>query len=219
MSRQLQIKSSPTSAQPLSKEQKRFNNYVRRIQQLRDDIVNMKERDLELRRVGEERVTPAEKKAMAAVRELVMALDRSPHVSALTKKQADKFAAILLAEIAHLLQTNFYSEDEELKTLFEKYNPDEESWDDAQEVDEADMKDMASQFFNDMFGTDFDADDFDDPGKMKEKMEARQAAFEAEERARAERRSQRKKTDRQLAAEDIARRAPSAAAMSGISTR
>jgi len=202
MSRQLQIKSSPASAQPLTKEQKRFNNYVRRIQQLRDDIVLMKEQDLDLRRVGDKRVKPAEQKAMAAIRELIMTLDRSPHVSALTKKQAEKFRGIMLAEITPLLHTHFHAEDEELKNIFEKYNPDDESWDEAQEGDKADMKDQASQFFNDMFGTDFDADDFEDPGKMKEKIDARQAAFEAEQQAHTERRSQRKKTDRQLAAEE-----------------
>lgn len=60
LSRQLQIKASPTASQPLSKEQKRFNNYVRRFQQLRLEIERTKEQDLELRRVGEERVAPAE---------------------------------------------------------------------------------------------------------------------------------------------------------------
>jgi hypothetical protein len=201
MSKQLQIKASPSSAQPLSKEQKRFNNYVRRIQQLRDDIERTKEQDLELRRVGDERVSPAEKKAISAFRDLIFALDRSPHVESLTQKQRDKFSDIMLEEIARLLQTHFHAEDEELKELYEKYNPDGKSWDQTLESEEGDMKDMASQFFNQMFGTDFESDDFDDPVKMKEKMDARQAQFEAGEQARAERRSQRKKTDRQLAAE------------------
>lgn len=201
MSKQLQIKASPASGQPLSKEQKRFNSYVRRIQQLRDQIGHTKELDLELRRVGEERVSPAEKKAMAAVRELIYTLDRSPHTATLTAKQQEKFGHILSGEIAHLLQTDFYSDDEELKELYEKYNPDE-SWDETLESEEGDLKDMASQFFNQMFGMDFEADDFDDPAKMKEKMDAKQAQFEADQQAWAERRSQRKKTDRQLAAEE-----------------
>ncbi len=202
MSKQLQIKSSPTASRPLSKEQKRFNNYVRRIQHLRADIERTKALDLELRRTGEERVAPAEKKAMAALRELIFALDRTPHAATLTTKQRDKLSRILLEEIARLLQTHFYAEDEELKALYEKYNPDETSWDEMLESEEAGMKDMASHFFNQAFGTDFEADDFDDPAKMKEKMEARQAQFEAEQQAQAERRSRRKKTERQLAAED-----------------
>lgn len=201
MSKQLQIKSSPASAQPLSKEQKRFNNYVRRIQQLRKDIAFTKEQDLELRRVGDERVWPTEKESMAAFREMVFALDGSPHVAALTEKQGEKFFGIMQKEISDLLNSQFYAEDEELKALYDKYSPDEESWDEARGMEEDDMKDMASQFFNQMFGTKFEADDFDDPAKMKEKVEARQAEFEAEEQTRAERRSQRKKTDRQLAAE------------------
>jgi hypothetical protein len=201
MSKQLQIKKSPTASQPLSKEQKRFNNYVRRIQQLRKDIERTKEQDLELRRVGDERVWPAEKESMAAFREMVFALDGSPHVEALTEKQYEKFCGIMQHEISDLLETQFYTEDEELKTLYDKYSTDEESWDKAKETEEGDMKNMASQFFNQMFGTNFEADDFDDPAKMKEKIDARQAEFEAEEQARAERRSQRKKTDRQMAAE------------------
>ncbi len=201
MSKQLQIKASPSAPQPLSKEQKRFNNYVRRIQQLRDDIERMKEQDLQLRRVGDERIMPAEKKSMAAIRELIFALDGNKYISALTAKQLDKFHGIMVEEISHLLQTHFYAEDEELKALYEKYSPEEQTWDEAQSSDEDDMKDMASQFFNNMFGTDFDAEDLEDPAKMKEKMDARQAAFQAEEEARAERRSQRKKTDRQLASE------------------
>ena len=202
MSKQLQIKASPTSTQPLSKEQKRFNNYVRRIQELRTEIEHTKELDLELRRTGDQRVLPAEKKALTAQRELIFALDHNPYVAALTAKQQDKLSRILLEDIAYLLQTHFYAEDKELKALYEKYNPDEMSWDEMLASDEEGMKDMASQFYSQMFGIDLEADDLNDPAKMKEKMEARQAQFEAEEQARAERSSQRKKTDRQLAAED-----------------
>lgn len=201
MSKQLQIKKPPTASKPLSKEQKRFNNYVRRIQQLRNDIERTKEQDLELRRVGDERVWPAEKESMAAFREMVFAIDGNPHLETLTEKQYEKFCGIMQYEISDLLKTPFYAEDNELKTLYEKYSTGEESWDEAKEMEEDDIKNMASHFFNQMFGTNFDADDFDDPAKMKEKVEARQAEFEAEEQARAERRNQRKKTDRQLAAE------------------
>ncbi len=201
MSKQLQIKTSPTASQPLSKEQKRFNNYVRRIQQLRKDIEFTKEQDLVLRRVGDERVWPAEKESMAAFRGMVFALDGSPHPAELTEKQYEKFCNIMQKEISDLLNTQFYTDDDELKALYEKYSPNEESWDETREMEEDDMKNMASSFFNQMFGTDFEAEDFDDPAKMKEKLDARQAEFEADEQARAERRNQRKKTDRQLAAE------------------
>ena len=201
MSKQLQIKTSPTTSQPLSKEQKRFNNYVRRIQQLRKDIEVTKEQDLVLRRVGEERVMPAEKESTGAFREMVLALDASPHLPTLTEKQYEKFCGIMTKEISELLNISFYAEDDKLKALYDKYSSDEESWDAAKEMEEGDMKDMASHFFNQMFGTNFEADDFDDPAKMKEKIDARQAQFEAEQQAHAERRSQRKKTERQLAAE------------------
>ena len=201
MSKQLQIKASPASERPLSKEQKRFNGYVHRIQQLRSDIERLKEQDLELRRVGDARVTPAEKKALAALRELAFTLDSSTHLSALTQKQSEKFRHIMLAEISYLLNTHAYAEDEELKQLYSLYSPQEENWDQVQAAEAADMQGMASDFFNQMFGTDFEADDFDDPARMKEKMDARKAAFEEQQQAYAERRGQRKKTERQLNAE------------------
>ncbi|MCW5923129.1 MAG: J domain-containing protein [Saprospiraceae bacterium] len=201
MSKQLQINKNPQASQPLSKEQKRFNNYVRRIEQLRNEIEITKEQDLKLRQTGEKRVTPAEKEAIATLRELVLALDGNPHLPSLTEKQYEKFCSIISQEIERLLQTHFHHDDETLKALYEKYNPDEESWDEAMEIENEEMKDMASHFFNQMFGTNFEGSDFDDPAKMKEKIEARQAEFEAEERAREARRNQRKKTNSQLAAE------------------
>jgi hypothetical protein len=132
---------------------------------------------------------------------MVFALESSPHTALLTEKQYEKFCIIIQREISDLLESPFYAEDEELKALHDKYSTDEESWDETTEMEQDDMKNLTSQFFNQMFGIDFEADDFDDPAKIKEKIEARQAAFEAEEQARTERRSQRKKTDRQLAAE------------------
>ncbi len=201
MSKQLQIKPADDSARPLSKEQKRFNNYVERIQRLRRDMEHIRQLDLDLRRLGDERVLPAEKEAVTVLRELVFALEDNRHLPLLTEKQYEKFCDIMLEEVADLLQTSFYAEDAALKSLYDKYKTEDDSWDEALASEQEEMKDMASKFFNRMFGTDFEAADFDDPLKMKEKVEARQAKLEAEEQARAERRSQRKKNDRQAEAE------------------
>lgn len=74
MSKHLQIVPGKQAEKTLSKEQKRFNSLVKKIETLRLEIEETKALDLELRRVGEARVTPAEKAAMAACRDWVMVL-------------------------------------------------------------------------------------------------------------------------------------------------
>jgi hypothetical protein len=107
MSKHLQIVTGKQPGQTLSKEQKRFNSLVKKIKTLRAQIEKTKELDLELRRLGEERVTPAEKAAMAADRDWIMALNNSLFRAKLGKKQAEKLELILLEEIGHLLETSF----------------------------------------------------------------------------------------------------------------
>jgi len=77
MSKHLQIVTGKQPGQTLSKEQKRFNTLVKKIKTLRAQIEKTKELDLELRRLGDERVKPAEKAAMAADRDWVMGLNNS----------------------------------------------------------------------------------------------------------------------------------------------
>ncbi|HOY06330.1 MAG TPA: hypothetical protein PLO67_13060, partial [Saprospiraceae bacterium] len=72
MSKHLQIIQTKQPEKTLSKEQKRFNTLVKKIETLRLEIEQTRELDLELRRIGEARVTPAERAAMAACRDWVM---------------------------------------------------------------------------------------------------------------------------------------------------
>lgn len=202
MSKQLQIVQGKQAGQVLSREQKQFNTLVKKIKILRAEIEKTKELDLELRRIGEERVTPAEKTAMAACREWIMALNNSPFRAKLSKKQGEKLEQILLEEIDHLLRTQFYEDDAELQELFARYEGSGRSYAEIQEEDEEDMKSRAAQMMNDMFGMDIELDDLDDPGRIQEKINAKQAEFEAAEQARAEKRAKKVKTDSQRAAEE-----------------
>ena len=111
MSKHLQIALGKQPGQTLGKEQKRFNSLVKKINTLRAQIENTRALDLELRRLGEQKVTPAEKNAMAACREWITGLENSPFRPKLSKKQAKKLESILMEEISHLLQTHFYQDD------------------------------------------------------------------------------------------------------------
>ncbi len=59
MSKHLQIVTGKQPEKTLSKEQKRFNALVTKIETLRLKIEQTRQLDLELRRIGESRVTPA----------------------------------------------------------------------------------------------------------------------------------------------------------------
>jgi hypothetical protein len=202
MSKHLQIVTGKQPGQTLSKEQKRFNTLVKKIKTLRAQIEKTKELDLELRRLGDERVKPAEKAAMAADRDWVMGLNNSLFRAKLGKKQAEKLERILLEEISHLLRTHFYQDDVELQELYARYEGSGRSFAEIQDDEDQETKAMAAQMMNEMFGMDVEMDDLDNPESMQEKIKAKQAEFEAAERERAEKREKKIKTDSQRAAEE-----------------
>ena len=202
MAKHLQIVTGKQPDQTLSKEQKRFNALVKKIKTLRAQIETTKELDLELRRLGEERVTPAEKAAMAACREWIIGLNNSPFRAKLGKKQAEKLERILLEEIEQLLQTNFHHDDAELQELYARYEGSGRSFAEIQDDVDQETKARAAQMMNDMFGLDVDMDDLENPESMQEKIRVKQAEFEAAERKRAEKRAKKVKTGSQLAAEE-----------------
>lgn len=202
MSKHLQIVTGKQPGQTLSKEQKRFNSLVKKIKTLRTQIEKTKELDLELRRLGDERVTPAEKTAVDACRDWTMALNNSLFRAKLGKKQAEKLELILLEEIGRLLKTRFYQDDIELQELYARYEGSGRSFAEIQDDEDQETKAMAAQMMNEMFGMDVEMDDLDNPESMQEKIKAKQAEFEAAERERAEKREKKIKTDSQRAAEE-----------------
>jgi hypothetical protein len=201
MSKHLQIVPGKQAEKTLSKEQKRFNTLVKKIETLRFEIEQTKELDLELRRVGEARVTPAEKAAMAACRDWIMVLHNSPFRHKLSKKQYEKFVLILLEEISRLLDTPYYTDDAALQELFAQYEDSGRSYAEIRDEMEQDMKKMTAQMMNDMFDMDIEAEDLNDPESMREKINAKQAEYESAERERAEKRTKKGKTESQQAAE------------------
>ncbi len=204
MSQQLQIQENEKAGTVLNKEQKRFNQYVKKIKELRLAIEAAGEADLLLRREGDARIRPAENTMLEASYRLLIAMHNTPLRHELTAKQKEKHTAIILEEAQTLLDTPLYSEDAELHAIYSYYN-DGRSYADIQAEQEQATKNMASEMLNQMFGMNIEESDFDDPAKMQEKILEKKAAFEAEraaqEEARAQQKANRKKTPAQLAAE------------------
>lgn len=210
----LQIIKGDEKAPILNKEQKRFNKLVSRIAELRQEIEQVKELDLELRRLGDERVTPAEKAAALLLKDWVLALHHAPHKDRLSKKMKEKFGDIMVEEVQGLLSLDFLENDTELHDIFNTYNSDGRSYEEVKADMEKEAKEEAAFMANMMFGMDLEPEDLDDPAKLQEKLAEKRAAMEAEmaaqEEARAQRQAQKKKSDSQIANEEKKKAAESA---------
>jgi len=200
MSKQLALSNKPKDNTPLGKEQRAFNQLVKKLRAVRAEIEQARDGDLRLRRLGEELVKPVEVSAINVQRDWVMALHNSPHQANLSKKLAQKFAKIMLSEVQFLLDTSVFRSDLAIQALYAHYEGSGRTYEEIQEEDEHLFKEMTAQMMDDMFGIKLDAEDLDDPAAIHEKLEQRKAQFEAEEQARAEKRAQRKQSDAQRAA-------------------
>jgi hypothetical protein len=200
MSKNLQI-SLQGQKSVLSKEQKRYNNLLSAIKRLQKDIEEIKRMDLELRKIGETKVTPVEKKVMSAQKEFIILMDKSAFVDSLKKKQTQRYHAIIAQEAESLLNSNIYCDDEEVMVLYDRHSEDDMSWQAQMEADEAEQLDFAAQMANHMFGIDLDPEDMKDPEKLMHKMNARKEEMMAEQEGYEAKRQERKKTAKQLEAE------------------
>lgn len=210
----LQIIKGDEKAPVLNKEQKRFNKLVSRIAELRLEIERVKELDLELRRLGDERVTPAEKASALALKDWVLALHHAPHKDRLSKKMKEKFGDIMVEEVQSLLSLDFLEDDTELHDIFNIYNSDGRSYEEVKAEVEKQAKEEMAFMANMMFGMDLEPEDLDDPVKMQEKLAEKRAAMDAEmakeAEARAQKQAQKKKSDTQIANEEKKKAAESA---------
>ncbi|MEQ1746239.1 MAG: hypothetical protein ABMA02_12495 [Saprospiraceae bacterium] len=202
MPKQVTLTIAAFSSPKLNKDQQQFNNLVNRIRGIRIKIEQMKEDDLELRRLGEKLVKPEETKMLNIWRDWVMALHTSPFKSKLSQKAANKFPLVMIAEMTTLLESSVYAEDAELQEIYVEYEGSGRSYAEIQEEDEFLMKDMTAFMMNNLYGTDMNADDFDDPAVLKEKMAAYQAKFEEMKQSKTEKNAQGKRSAAQIAAEE-----------------
>jgi len=189
--------------QGLTKEQKRFNQLVKKIKAARQQIERFKEADQELRSLGQEKILPMEEKWLRATRDLVLALHTSPHQSSLTRRHKQKFRVMMNAEITLLLNTSFFVEDTKLRDLFGIYTESGLSFEEMAAANAEQERKAAAE----MFGMDLDPEDMADPATLKERLDAR--AEELRQQGAAEP-TARKQTKAQLASETKRQAAESA---------
>jgi hypothetical protein len=202
MRKPLEIIPGTQSDKVLNKEQKRFNSLVDKISSLREKINLAKELDMELRRTGDERVKPVKDKASAAFRDWVTTLHNHPAKAKLSHKMANKFSLVMQEEIESLLTQLYFQDDTALQEMYAQYEGSGRSFDQIREEDALDEKMMQADMMRAMFGIDVAPEDLDDPEKMQEKLNAKQAEFEQAKQRRTEQQQKRKKNDAQLAAEE-----------------
>ncbi|MBD0257828.1 MAG: hypothetical protein ICV83_19105, partial [Cytophagales bacterium] len=184
----------------LSKEQKRFNNYINKLRKLREEIEKLEtfNRDIPVRLQRE--LSPLESEEIRLRKELLLLLDTHPLAPKLTKKQREKLSHIIREEAFALIRD--YDQDE-LKELHNRHA--DVTFEEEQELMEKSAQEMASNMFKSMFGVDLSNEAYGDPEKAAEEMfkqfEAQKQQLEAEQQQAHQRRQARKKTPAQLARE------------------
>lgn len=179
---------SEHSDKELTKEQKAFNNYIKNIKAAKESFEHLKEVNQWLMAKGDSIIRPAHEKLMAVQKKMLISLDSSPFIEKLSKKQYEKFEAIMLEGLTVMIADG---NDEELLRLHDKYS----------EIPFSEQKDASMSVLNEMMGqmfgidVDFTAEELENPALLQEKMRAIQEEKAAEE---AEREAKRKKTAKQL---------------------
>ena len=193
MSKQVQLVGKSDNGK-LSKEQTKFNNYLKKIKATKGQIEALKEANVWLMKVGTARVMPIDMLDMVANKDFLLALDGHRELHKLSQSQRRKFEDIMLQEIEEVLD---YEEFDDLKPIFEKYAG--KNYDEHVAEEEATAKQQAANMMNMMFDMDISADDEmeDVMEKMAKKHAENEAEIEAREAATAERRANKKMSDKQ----------------------
>ena len=178
----------------LSKEQAKFNNYLKKIKATKGQIEALKEANAWLIKVGTERVLPIDRLDVVANKDFLLALDGHRELHKLSESQRRKFDEMMLQEIEEVMN---YEEFDDLKPLFEKYAG--KNYDEHVAEEEATAKQQAANMMNMMFDMDISADDEieDVMEKVAKKKAAAEAEAEARQAAATERQATKKMSDKQ----------------------
>ena len=112
------IKIGSSKDKTLSKEQKRFNNYISKLKKLREEIEKMEAFNLEIPLRLQKELGPLEAKENQLRKELVLMLDSHPLAAKLSKKQPEKLSHIIREEAAVLIRDH---DMDELKELHDRH--------------------------------------------------------------------------------------------------
>lgn len=186
----------------LSKNQKAFNRYVKRIQILKRDIENYRQWKNVAHERAQRELVPLEN-ALADKRVLLVKLLDRQHEAKFFRAAERKHLAELILDQCYDLIEQFGRE--EVKPIFEKHQG--QSFEEADAEADAQIGQTMKEAFAQMYGIDLDDDvDVSSPEKFQaslaEKLAERQAQAEQAQREADERRASRKKTPKQQAAEE-----------------
>jgi hypothetical protein len=183
----------------LSKLQKQFNNYIKKIGTFKTNISNAKE-CLEMVKIAVFKdFTPLEKEEFNLRTEILQTLDSWFDKGKLSKKEREDLSEYLADECFTLIDTGH----EELKPLYEKHA--DQSYEEAQEAAKAESADMLKGMFE-QFGIEFDGEiDMDKPEEMQAKileiMEQKENEMFEEEQAKPKSKKQLEKEAKKQEAE------------------
>jgi hypothetical protein len=216
MTKQTQIIKTAELKGVLSKEQKRFNDYLKKIKTLKIQIEESKDIALELGKLAQTKIRPAEERMFEILKKFLLHFDQVSFADALKKKQKERYEAILfeLAD-AYLADAKM---DEAVKAIFDRYS--EESFDEIQEEGLEMGRDFIVNFFKQQFDVDIDPEDiqdvrdpFNNPKLFEKIAEAKikHDQNQAENKQKqAEKDAQKKKSDKQIQSEERKKVAESA---------
>jgi hypothetical protein len=181
---------------PLSKEQKRFNNYVSKIKKLKNDIEEMKDFNNFLMQKGQELIVPIDKEAQDVHVKMMLGLENAAFRDKLHANSRKKLRKILQA----FAETAVFSFGrKEYQPLFDKYS--KESFEERQERETSEQKEAIKNVFG-MIGVDIEDKDMETPEdfarKLHETQEKMAEKVVKEAEAKAERDAKRKKTKAQI---------------------
>lgn len=201
MSKNLPVTQTSSPLQPVGKEQKRFNRLVNEINLLRLEIEQTKLLDLELRKIGQERITPVEKAAADATRAWVLALHKHPARQTLNSTMRKRFDELMVEQINEALDYGYFDDDETLLDLFRQYDPQERSYGEYLEAAATEIMTRAKAAASNPDAPEPDEPDFSDPDFDWEKYNSEQAGRSKEKPKNTEKKAPHKRVIAREAAE------------------
>jgi hypothetical protein len=187
----------------LSKEQKKYNQFLHKIEQLKAKQKEMEAFPGYIARLYDTHLKEQRERERDMRVDLVKRLDETPLQSKLTKKQLERFYEIMQEETLQLI--NEYELEETVKPIYDKYA--DMSFDELADLEKEAALEQTKMFAK-MSGVDIDhltADDLENPEKMAEFMAEMQEQAQKRADEIAEAKAKKKKTKKQLAKEEAAK--------------
>ena len=197
----VRIKAAGPGKALLSKEQRAFNRYTKKIAEVEKKLHEYREAAVALRQRVQSEYRPLQARHNDARAALMHLLDNAFQHHKLTKGEKNKIEDLILDNCFDLIERGY----DDLKPVFARYHT--EDFDTANEEADKGAAEMMKQLFAMQFGIEFDPDvDVSTQEKFQAyvagKMAEMEAEEEAEEQQAQERRATRKKTPKQQAAAD-----------------